>query len=154
MLKCVLKIEGLSASFCPGLRALKKHSGMIDVADKGLLFGSVDLDVALKKAYPKDCRWDYLVEYHDRLYCIEVHPANGEHCLTEMKGKVEWLRKWLLEAKKHWEASQDGCKSSSLQFEYERTFLWIATGTVSPKPDNKKLAQLGLKIAKKPRLPY
>lgn len=62
--------------------------------------GSVNVDAALRPAYPNDPRWDYGVglerqgaEYR-RVVWVEVHPASSDS-VGKVIEKVKWLRGWL-----------------------------------------------------------
>lgn len=85
--------------FQKGLQALEskdKGRNLIDYADSSKIKGSVYLDHAtsnLEHPYPK--RWDYVIEYDNKIFYYEPHPASGGDKIMEICGKIDWLLWWL-----------------------------------------------------------
>lgn len=60
----------------------------------GKVTASIDVDGLMKKAEPNSNRWDYLIEYCDKVYAIEVHGCTeGE--VDKVVKKAEWIRQWI-----------------------------------------------------------
>ncbi len=79
-----------------GLKALKgEHRSAIDLKKPQLRGGSLDIDAAMQPAEPDAERWDYAVQHDGLMVFVEIHPADGDHHVTKMVGKVKWLRQWL-----------------------------------------------------------
>jgi hypothetical protein len=130
----------LKGAWRAGIQALhgidRKH---IEIENPRLLKGSVDLDTALKKAYPRANRWDYGIGHRatnqgkDMVYWVEIHPAkSGE--IKVVLAKLRWLKEWL-------ENSAPKLKR------LEKRFIWVSSGktTFTPSsPQQKQLALLGL----------
>jgi hypothetical protein len=101
--------------------------------------GSVDLDTALRNAFPQAARWDYGIGYsseEEKVFWIEVHPASSLH-VNEVISKLQWLKQWLL------------TQATNLD-NLPRQFIWIASGNVSLQPGSpqrKRLALNGLLFA-------
>ena len=79
-----------------GLQALKgEHRSAIDQKKPQLRGGSLDIDAAMKAAEPDADRWDYAIQHDGLMVFVEVHSADGDHHVTKMVKKVQWLRQWL-----------------------------------------------------------
>ena len=100
-----------------GLQALGRNSNKIVVRETRDLSGSVDIDTCLVKLYPNEPRWDYVFGYKDRVYYVEVHPAENTRKVGEVTAKLEWLKQWRRRSAK----SLEGLESQS-------TYYWISTG--------------------------
>lgn len=135
---CCTDIKGQTKT---GMSALGVHSAMVKVKNTRLLDGSVDIDAAVKKIYPHDSRWDYVVGYNGRAYFIEVHPAETRN-INEMIAKVKWLRHWLME------------KASELKgLHHIDVYYWLPSGRVKIlKHSNQyhKIAANNLKLVSPP----
>lgn len=102
-----------------GLSALKSDSKFVKTANPKLIEGSVDIDGAVKKLYPEDARWDYVVGYNDEAVFIEVHPAATSN-VSEMVSKVKWLKSWL-----------DSKAQDLRELNKSKVYYWIPSGGVS-----------------------
>ena len=100
-----------------GLQALGTNSRKIKVHSTRDLAGSVDIDTCLKRIYPNDPRWDYVFGYGDRIYYVEVHPAENTRKVGEVTAKLEWLKQWRKLTAKILEDLED-----------QSTYHWISTG--------------------------
>jgi hypothetical protein len=124
----------------PGLQALNPQD-RVHVSKKlsTILTTGIDLDAALKVSQPKQARWDYgVAERRDGkeiVHWIELHPAQGGHCISQMQGKVAWLSAWL--------------RGKPLAA-YPRVVVWVAAGKSAfnaRSPELRSLAQAGLRFA-------
>jgi len=103
----------------------------------------VDLDEALRLAFPNDPRWDYAIgisqrAHTDHIVWLEVHPASSLH-LDEVLNKLRWLKPWL---------ANDAPELHRLPAH----FCWVATGTVSFRRgsrEEKRIAQEGIGFPRK-----
>lgn len=128
---------GVEKAWRAGLQALRSCDlGCVSVAQTKKLRGSVDIDGSLKRHYPNDARWDYVVAQlqgkGEFLNWIEIHPAGGESTIGEIGEKIHWLKEWL---------KADG----KLLDKYPRQFLWIASGTSSFTRNHPRLKSLAAK---------
>lgn len=140
--KCTFRmaVEGTSdvaKGYCHGLQALENaDKTAVKLKDKRKVGGSLNIDKETKYLYPNDPRWDYAVGYDDKVFFIEVHPANTSN-IPEMKKKKEWLKKWLQSKAPLLDAFPSG----------NPKFLWAATESgvhISNQASYmRKLAQLG-----------
>lgn len=97
--QAVQSVSNIAQSYRPGLQALDNgHSGFIQ-GNKSLVKGSVNVDEALKGAYPEESRWDYVIGYekngNEIAVWVEVHPASSLHEAETMTKKAKWLKNWL-----------------------------------------------------------
>jgi hypothetical protein len=112
-----VRASGLEDAFKAGIRAMGGDRSKV-TGGRGLA-GSVNLDAALRVAQPNAARWDYLVGLmvdarHDRMFCIEVHPADvGE--VDAILAKKKWLDETLagtdlakLPRRNYWIATPSG----------------------------------------------
>lgn len=123
--------------YCPGLQALENvDKGAVKLKDKRKVDGSLNIDKETKLLYPNDPRWDYAVGYDDKVFFVEVHPANTSN-ISEMVKKKEWLKKWLQSKAPLLDAFPSG----------NQKYLWAATESgvhISNQASHtRKLAQLG-----------
>jgi hypothetical protein len=126
----------------PGLKALKRADRGRVTCDSGRLRGSVDVDAALRKAFPTAARWDYAIgikaRTDDFVVWLEVHPASSHH-VGEVVNKVQWLQYWLQTTARE----LDGLP---------RCFCWVATSKVSfnqASPQARQIAAAGLRFPAK-----
>ena len=90
--KCTFRmaVEGTSdvaKGYCHGLQALENaDKTAVKLKDKRKVDGSLNIDKETKYLYPNDPRWDYAVGYDDKVFFIEVHPANTSN-ISEMEKK-------------------------------------------------------------------
>lgn len=124
-------------SYCPGLQALENvDKTAVKLNDKRRVDGSLNIDKETKHLYPNEPRWDYAVGYDDKVFFVEVHPANTSN-ISEMAKKKEWLKKWLQSKAPLLDAFPSG----------NQKYLWAATESgvhISNQASHmRKLAQLG-----------
>ncbi len=125
--------------FEPGLQALGANSRKISVSSTRELKGSVNIDACVKNSYPNDARWDYVFGYKNRIYFIEVHPANTGEVKTIIK-KLEWLKKWRKRSSPKLEALKDSS-----------VYYWIASRNVAILKGSKYSRELAKKGILGPR---
>ena len=101
-----------------GLQALERQDkDKIIVNSSRDLKGSVYIDKCLEKRYPNEHRWDYVFGYKNRIYYVEVHPADNTRKVREITSKLGWLKRW--------------CKLSAKSLEDlegQSTYHWVSTG--------------------------
>ena len=100
-----------------GLQALGSNSNKIRVRVTRDLAGSIDIDTCLKNLYPNAHRWDYVFGYRDRVYYVEVHPADNTRKVEEIIAKLGWLKQWRTRSARRLE-----------DLEGQSTYHWISTG--------------------------
>lgn len=129
-----------SESHQPGLQALKAtERKLVQLRNPRNCHGSADIDSSLRRSYPNDHRWDYVLVHGEKLHYVEVHPAHTSEVQT-IQNKQAWLKKWLKQAKLG-------------QLKVQAQFHWIASGKVAILPGSKqarKAVMMGLEP--KPRL--
>jgi hypothetical protein len=138
--KAIEQNPAVRHAYCRGMGALRETDRMhVTVRHPRRLTGSIDLDTALKTAYPDSPRWDYGIGYSDKqetIFWLEIHPASSTH-VDEVLRKYEWLKNWL--------------QTQAAQLDsFPRKFVWIASGKVSLQlgsPQRKKLASRGIFFA-------
>lgn len=134
-------LEGRHRAGLQALDAVDRRR--VDVRTPRSLAGSVNIDDALKRKYPNDNRWDYVVASATsaralRLLWIEVHPANG-NTAGEVAAKAEWLRSWLM---RHGTPLQRSAREG-------QDFRWIATDRVAFRRGSRQaqlLAKAGVHV--------
>lgn len=90
--KCAFRmaVEGtpdVANGYCPGLQALENvDKTAVKLNDKRRVDGSLNIDKETKHLYPNEPRWDYAVGYDDKVFFVEVHPANTSN-ISEMAKK-------------------------------------------------------------------
>ena len=114
-----------------GLQALGSNSNKIRVRATRDLTGSVDIDTCLKNLYPNDHRWDYVFGYKDRIYYVEVHPADNTRKVMEVTAKLGWLKQWRRRSAKNLEG-----------LEGQSTYHWISTGKTASSVKRGKYLQI------------
>lgn len=127
--------KGLENSFQKGLGALGNHKGIVHASDTFSINGSVDIDEAMKEAYPNANRWDYTIGYADQAYFVEVHPADSSQ-VAVMQEKLTWLKTML----KYELQPLDKIKAN-------RPYYWVYTNRVNiPKhtPQYRRAVSMGL----------
>ena len=134
----VKSIPEIAQCLKKGLQALGGNSNKVEVHQTRALTGSVDIDTCLAKCYPNAPRWDYVFGYRDRVYYVEVHPADNTRKVREVTAKLQWLKQWRRHSAKGLEAL-DG----------QSTYYWISTGrtlsTVKKGKYRQTLAQNGIR---------
>lgn len=127
-----------------GLQALERKDrgdNLIGYEDSKKIQGSLYLDKATencKHPFPK--RWDYVIEYDNKLYYYEPHPASGECKLDEVCGKADWLLWWLRN------------KAPEIKALGAVGFYWIHTGKCDIDKNShqyKRLVDKGIKLSGK-----
>lgn len=120
-----------------GLQAIESvDRNAVKLMDNRKADGSLNIDKETKCLYPNDSRWDYAIGYDDKVFFVEVHPANTSN-ISEMAKKKEWLKQWLKSKAPLLDALPSG----------NPRFLWAATESgvhISNQASYmRKLAQLG-----------
>ncbi len=101
-----------------GLQALERQDKTkIKVNASRDLKGSVYIDKCLERRYPNAPRWDYVFGYRDRVYYLEVHPADNTRKVREVTAKLGWLKQWRKRSARSLE-----------DLEGQSTYHWISTG--------------------------
>ena len=101
-----------------GLQALnRRDKSKINVNSSRDLKGSVYIDKCLERRYPNAPRWDYVFGYKDRVYYVEVHPADNTRKVGEVTAKLRWLKQWCERSARRLE-----------DLEGQSTYHWISTG--------------------------
>jgi hypothetical protein len=137
--EAVTKTPSIRNHLKPGPKALKgRDRGRISCESR-LLRGSVDVDAALRDAFPNAARWDYAIgikrNAHDSVVWLEVHPASSRH-IDDVLNKLRWLKQWL------------GTSAKELD-RLPRRFCWVTTSTVSfnsASPQARRIAEAGLRF--------
>lgn len=131
----------VATGYMSGLGALKRSDRpKINVSDNRLLGGSVNIDGCTVGRYPEDNRWDYVFDYNDRFFFVEVHPANTSEVRVVLN-KLAWLENWLR------------TQAPLLDKRQAKTYHWIQSGRFDiPKSSRefRLVSEKGLKP--KPRL--
>lgn len=135
--KAVEGTPDVAKGYCSGLQALENvDKSAVKLKDKHKVDGSLNIDKETKLLYPKDPRWDYAVGYDDKVFFVEVHPANTSN-ISEIAKKKEWLKNWLQSKAPLLDALPSG----------NPRFLWAATESgvhiLNQTSYMRKLAQLG-----------
>lgn len=86
--KAVTDCAEIADALKPELSAMGGYSTLVKIENTRLIDGSVDIDNAVKKLYPNDSRWDYVIGYNGNAYFIEIHPA-------DTKNVDEMIKKWV-----------------------------------------------------------
>ena len=113
----VKSIPEIAQCLKKGLQALRGNSNKVVVRETRDLTGSVDIDKCLEGHNPNAPRWDYVFGYKDRIYYVEVHPAENTRKVEEVTAKLQWLKQW----RKHSARSLEDLEGQS-------TYHWISTG--------------------------
>ena len=101
-----------------GLQALERRDrNKINVNSSRDLKGSVYVDKCLERRYPNAPRWDYVFGYRNRVYYVEVHPADNTRKVKEVTEKLQWLKQWRERSARRLE-----------DLERRSTYHWISTG--------------------------
>jgi len=136
--KAVAQTPDVSGHFMSGIQAVKReYHSKIHVSNSRNLTGSVDVDNATQSFYPNANRWDYAIEYSDKTYFVEFHPASTGN-VSEMTEKLSWLNWWLKEK---------APLINVLKPMKGNAYNWIATGSIkilNGSRQYRQLAALGL----------
>lgn len=114
----VQRVPEIADCLKAGLQALGANRHKIKVDTTRSIAGSIDIDDCLAKQYPNAPRWDYVFDYKDRLYYVEVHQGRTSEMLNVI-AKLDWLRQW----RKRSATSLEDLKDRS-------TYHWISTGKI------------------------
>ena len=114
-----------------GFQALGSNNNKIRVRVTRNLKGSVDIDTCLKNLCPNAHRWDYVFGYKDRIYYVEVHPADNTGKVAEVTAKLGWLKQWRRRSAKNLE-----------DLEGRSTYHWISTGKTASSVKRGKYLQI------------
>lgn len=132
----------IASAYRSGKQALTAaHRAQVD-DDGADLYGSVNIDDALKTDYPASPRWDYAVSHsaagHDAEFItwIEVHPATPG-CVQDILNKRAALDQWLAGAGRSLAA-------------FASVHVWIASGSVGIPKNAPELRRLALRRIKGP----
>ena len=115
-----------------GLQALERQDKQkIKVNASRDLKGSVYIDKCLDRRYPNAPRWDYVFGYRDRVYYVEIHPADNTRKVREVTAKLQWLKQWLKRSARCLE-----------DLEGQSTYHWISTGKTASSVKRGKYLQI------------
>ena len=115
-----------------GLQALERQDKTkIKVNASRDLKGSVYIDKCLERRCPNAPRWDYVFGYKDRVYYVEVHPADNTRKVREVTAKLQWLRQWRERSARILE-----------DLERQSTYHWISTGKTASSVKRGKYLQI------------
>ena len=115
-----------------GLQALdRQDKTKIKVNASRDLKSSVYIDKCLEKRYPNAPRWDYVFGYKDRVYYVEVHPADNTRKVGEVTAKLQWLKQWRKRSARSLE-----------DLEGQSTYHWISTGKTASSVKRGKYLQI------------
>jgi hypothetical protein len=134
----VAQTADVAGHFRNGIQAVKgAYRSKIQTTKSRMLTGSVDIDTATQSLYPNANRWDYAIEYEDKTYFVEFHPASTSN-VDEMIEKLKWLNWWLQEKAPH---------INALKPKNINAYHWVATGSIqilNTSRQHKLLATKGL----------
>jgi hypothetical protein len=132
----VAAIPAINRCYKRGLQSLGTDSVKVVLKHPRKCEGSVNLDDCLKAALPNENRWDYMFSYKDKVYFVEVHPAQTSEVRLMLR-KLGWLKNWL----------QTQAPSIERQ-KAPNAFIWIASGRTAilpTSPQYRLVIQKGLK---------
>ncbi len=135
--QAVAETPDISNCYQNGLQALGTYSNKIDLTDRRLCEGSVDIDSCVLNNYPGQNRWDYAFSYNSEVYFVEVHSANTSEVSTVLR-KLQWLKDWL-----NYHAPEINRLKAKGQ-----PFYWIQSGKfaiASTSPQYRRVVQEGLR---------
>lgn len=139
--KAVDNTEEVKGGFCDGKKAIKNSDQeKIKVVNVWKIQGSLDIDTRVKVLYPNDPRWDYALSYDNRMYYVEIHPAETSE-VDKVVSKVRWLKNWLKTK------AEEIDKLPKANYPY----IWVQSGRYAILPNSKemrKLSAAGLIITK------
>ena len=129
-----------------GLDALTKaHKSSIVAPDAKRVTGSVDIDAALRSAYPNATRWDYAIGYRinskdDKAFFVECHRAKVDE-VPRVLQKKQWLQDWM--------------RSKPMDRLRPRRFVWVSAGGIkipTNSPHRRTLNMQGLQLVRRLKL--
>ena len=128
----IQNIPELASCLKSGVQALERRDrNKINVNSSRDLKGSVYIDECLKRQCPNAPRWDYVFGYRDRVYYVEVHPADNTRKVREVTAKLGWLKQW-----------RGGSAQSLEDLEGRSTYHWISTGRTASSIKRGKYLQI------------
>ena len=139
IVKCAFQVaventEEVKNGFRVGMQAIKSADrSKVDAAENKKLQGSLDIDSQVKTLYPMDPRWDYALSYADKIYYLEVHPAETSE-IDKVVSKVKWLKNWL---------KTKATKINKLP-KAEHPYIWIQSGRYAILPTSKDKMKLSV----------
>ena len=139
IVKCAFQVaventEEVKNGFRVGKQAIKSADrSKVDAAESKKLQGSLDIDSQVKALYPMDPRWDYALSYADKIYYLEVHPAETSE-IDKVVSKVKWLKNWL---------KNKATKINELP-KAEHPYIWIQSGRYAILPTSKDKMKLSV----------
>lgn len=139
IVKCAFQVaventEEVKNGFRVGKQAIKSADrSKVDAAESKKLQGSLDIDSQVKALYPMDPRWDYALSYADKIYYLEVHPAETSE-IDKVVSKVKWLKNWL---------KTKATKINELP-KAEHPYIWIQSGRYAILPTSKDKMKLSV----------
>ena len=139
IVKCAFQVaventEEVKNGFRVGKQAIKSADrSKVDAAESKKLLGSLDIDSQVKALYPMDPRWDYALSYADKIYYLEVHPAETSE-IDKVVSKVKWLKNWL---------KTKATKINELP-KAEHPYIWIQSGRYAILPTSKDKMKLSV----------
>jgi hypothetical protein len=142
--RAVEETPSIRDAYRDGLQALRASDrAHVSAAEPRCLNGSIDLDSALRNAFPSAPRWDYGIAYQNNrrqselVFWVEIHPARTVNHRNEITKKLDWLKNWL---------TTDGSHLGALKSRY----VWVASGEsafTATSPQLRILAQSGLRFS-------
>ena len=115
-----------------GLQALERQDrNRIKYNASRDLKGSVYIDKCLQRRYPNAPRWDYVFGYKDRIYYVEVHPADNTRKVRELTAKLGWLKQW-----------RRNSAPSLEDLEHCSTYYWVSSGRTTSSMKRGKYRQI------------
>ncbi len=128
----VQNIPEIAECLRKGLQALERQDrNQIRYNSSRDLKGSVYIDKCLERRYPNASRWDYVFGYRDKIYYVEVHPADNTRKVREVTAKLEWLKQWRRYSAQNLE-----------NLEYCSTYHWVSTGRTTSSVKRGKYRQI------------
>jgi len=126
--------KDLPGAYCSGLGAIKgSDRNKFDfLKDTRKINGSADIDTTVKKQFPTDNRWDYVVGYNEKAYFFEVHPMTEGEVAT-LIAKKDWLEGLLTS------------KVKNINKLKQTPFFWLPTDSgcaIPPRSRKTKMLEL------------
>ena len=123
--------------FRTGKQALKNvDREKVVVTDAKKLQGSLDIDTQVKELYPREPRWDYALSYNNKIYYLEIHPAETSE-IDKIISKLRWLKNWL----------KTKAEEIDKLPKAEHPYVWVQSGRYAILPNSKaqmKLSAVGI----------
>lgn len=130
--KAIQSVPEIAECLKNGLQALERQDkNKIKVRSSRDLKGSVYIDACLRNLYPNAPRWDYVFGYRNRVYYVEVHPADNTRKVREVTAKLQWLKQW-----------RGGFAKSLEDLQGQSTYHWISTGRTDSSIKRGKYLQI------------